>query len=111
MKTFWFLPPGCTLWQRNKEVGDLHLNYEHGFDINEMTVHYERGKCLAERISRARAHKKGNPQIAFRKVKEKTRYVDDLRFFSFTPIHNTSATQISDGKKFEPNSGYSARNA
>ena len=67
MKTFWFLPPGCTLWQRNKEVGDLHLNYEHGFDINEMTVHYERGKCLAERISRARAHKKGNPQIAFKK--------------------------------------------
>jgi hypothetical protein len=39
MKTFWFLPLKPTLWQRNKEVGDQYLNNEHGFDINEMTVH------------------------------------------------------------------------
>lgn len=39
MKTFWFLPLKRTLWQRNEEVGDQSLNIEHGFDINEMTVH------------------------------------------------------------------------
>lgn len=50
MNTFWFLPPGCTLWQRNKEVGDLHLNNEHRFNINEITVHYVGNKTCKREV-------------------------------------------------------------